>query len=124
MPADFDDPFAELAEEKDAPKPDKPTRKRARIKKDKFDQPLAVSRRDVYKATGAGGSVMHGNHYQLTTRLPPEVVDELREWAATLNMTQQDVQRYCFYRGLQALEEGEQPEFEEVIVTKKLKQPH
>ena len=40
-----------------------------------------------------------------TTRIDPDVVEQLREWADRLNMTQQDLQRYCFYRGLEALEE-------------------
>ena len=66
---------------------------------------------------------MHGQLYQLTTRLPLEVVDEIRQWAADLGMTQQDLQRYCFYRGLQALAAGERPEFEEVVVRRKLKPP-
>ncbi|MFQ5433876.1 MAG: hypothetical protein ACE5FD_03285 [Anaerolineae bacterium] len=112
----FDDPFANVD-------PQKRARPSQKGRKKKFDQPLNVSRRDVYKATGTGGSVMHGKHYQLTTRLPPEVVDDIREWAAQLGMTQQDLQRYCFYRGLQALAAGERPEFEEVIVRKKLKPP-
>ena len=89
----------------------------------KFDQPLEVTRRDVYQATGTGKSVMHGQLYQLTTRLPLEVVEEIRQWAADLGMTQQDVQRYCFYRGLQALSTGERPEFEEVVIRRKLKPP-
>lgn len=38
-------------------------------------------------------------------------------------MAQQDLQRYCFYRGLQALEQGDRPEVEEVVVRKKLKPP-
>ena len=114
----YDDPFAGL--ESTEPKKPKPRQTR---KKDRFDQPLEVSRRDVFRATGTGGSVMHGKHYQLTTRLPLEIVDQIREWAADLGMTQQDLQRYCFYRGLQALDEGERPEFEEVVVRKKLKPP-
>ena len=114
----FDDPFAGV--EPTEPKKSKPRRA---SKKSKFDQPLNVSRHDVYKATGIGGSVMHGRQYQLTTRLPLEVVDQIREWAANLGMTQQDLQRYCFYRGLQSLEDGEQPEFEEVVIRKKLKLP-
>ncbi len=114
----YDDPFADL--EPEAPKKPKP--KRAG-RKGKFDRPLEISRREVYKATGTGGSVMHGRQYQLTTRLPPEVVDQIRAWAADLGMTQQDLQRYCFYRGLQSLEEGERPEFEEVVVRKRLKPP-
>lgn len=115
----FDDPFAGMEEENQSqpPKRSRPT------PLDKFEQPIDVSRRDVYKATGTGGSVMHGQLYQLTTRLPLEIVDEIRNWAADLDMTQQDVQRYCFYRGLQALTEGERPEFEEVIVRRKLKLP-
>jgi hypothetical protein len=113
----FDDPFANLEPQK--PKKSKPGTR----KKDRFDRPLEVSRRDAYKATGTGGSAMHGEYYQLTTRLPLELVEEIREWAASLNMTQQDLQRYCFYRGLQSLEEGERPEFEEVVVRKKLKPP-
>lgn len=113
----FDDPFANV-------EPQKPKKQPVRgRKKDKFDQPLDVSRRDAYKATGTGGSAMHGEYYQLTTRLPVEVVEQVREWAADLKMTQQDLQRYCFYRGLQALEQGELPEVEEVVVRKKLKPP-
>ncbi|MFZ0543857.1 MAG: hypothetical protein WAM60_00370 [Candidatus Promineifilaceae bacterium] len=113
----FDDPFANIEPQK--PKKSQPRSK----KKDQFDRPLAVSRREAYKATGTGGSAMHGEYYQLTTRLPLELVDQIREWASGLNMTQQDLQRYCFYRGLQALDEGERPEFEEVVVRKKLKAP-
>lgn len=112
----FDDPFANI----EPSKPKKPARSR---KKDKFDKPLTVSRRDAFKATGTGGSAMHGEYYQLTTRLPVETVEQVREWASDLGMTQQDLQRYCFYRGLQSLEDGERPEFEEVVVRKKLKQP-
>lgn len=113
----FDDPFADIEPEK--PKKPKPRRR----KQEKFDRPLAVSRREASKATGSGGSAMHGDYYQLTTRLPIELVEEVREWAADLKMTQQDVQRYCFYRGLQALTEGERPEVEEVVVRKRLKPP-
>lgn len=113
----FDDPFASV-------EPQKPKKVPPRGgKKDKFDQPLDVSRRDAYKATGTGGSAMHGEYYQLTTRLPVDVVEQVREWAIALKMTQQDLQRYCFYRGLQALTEGELPEFEEVVIRKKLKPP-
>lgn len=115
----FDDPFAGLEEESQSQTPKRPRP----TPLDKFEQPIDVSRRDVYKATGTGGSVMHGQLYQLTTRLPLEIVDEIRNWAADLGMTQQDVQRYCFYRGLQALAEGERPEFEEVVVRRKLKLP-
>lgn len=120
MSASFDDPFANVEEAPPSPTP-KP--RSAKSGKKQFDQPLNVSKRDVYKATGTGGSAMHGAQYQLTTRLPLEVVEQLREWAAQLNMTQQDLQRFCFYHGLRALEVGERPEFEEVVVTKKLKQP-
>ncbi|MEW5985031.1 MAG: hypothetical protein AB1791_00190 [Chloroflexota bacterium] len=118
MSSSFDDPFAGVESSSPKPSPGK-----GPSKKDKFDQPISISRREVYKATGTGSSAMHGKHYQLTTRLPLDLLDQLREWATTLDMTQQDLQRYCFYRGLQALAEGERPEFEEVIVTKKLKQP-
>jgi hypothetical protein len=113
----FDDPFADIEPQK--PKKPQPRRR----KRAEFDRPLDVSRRDTYKATGTGGSVMHGDYYQLTTRLPIDVVEQVREWAADLKMTQQDVQRYCFYRGLQALAEGERPEVEEIVVRKKLKPP-
>lgn len=113
----FDDPFAGVE-----PQQLKKSQRRSG-KKDKFDQPLDVSRRDAYKATGTGGSAMHGEYYQLTTRLPLDVVDQVREWAAGLKMSQQDLQRYCFYRGLQALADGERPEVEEVVVRKKLKPP-
>lgn len=113
----FNDPFANVNQ------PKQESNQADKGKKSKFAQPIAVSRRDVSKATGSGSSVWHGTQYQLTTRLPLEVVDELREWASQLKITQQDLQRYCFYRGLQALSEGERPEFEEVLVTKKLKQP-
>jgi hypothetical protein len=112
----FDDPFAKV-------EPQQPKKSARSGKKDKFDRPLDVSRRDAYKATGTGGSAMHGEYYQLTTRLPVEVVEQVREWASDLKMTQQDLQRYCFYRGLQALGEGERPEVEEVVVRKKLKPP-
>ncbi len=123
MSDSFDDPFAGLEDTGPTKKPSPTRRAKPRKAQDKFQQPLDVSRKDVYKATGTGGSVMHGKLYQLTTRLPLELVEELRSWAAGLGMTQQDLQRYCFYRGLQALEEGELPEFEEVVVRKRLKRP-
>jgi len=116
----FDDPFSGLDPSEEE---EKPKSRRAPTKKERFERPIDVSRKDVYKATGAGGSVMHGNYYQLTTRIHPDVVEELRNWADRLNMTQQDLQRYCFYRGIEALEEGERPEFEEVIVKRKLTRP-
>lgn len=113
----YDDPFAGV-------EPQQPKKASARSKKkEPYDRPIDVTRRDAYKATGTGGSAMHGEYYQLTTRLPLDVVEQVRTWASDLKMTQQDLQRYCFYRGLQALEEGETPEFEEVIVRKKLKPP-
>lgn len=115
----FNDPFANLDDEEEESKKPRPRPTPA----NKFDQPLEVTRRDVYQATGTGKSVMHGQLYQLTTRLPLDVVEEIRQWAADMGMTQQDVQRYCFYRGLQALADGERPEFEEVIVRRKLKPP-
>lgn len=113
----YDDPFAGVEPQQPRKKPT------SRKKKDRYDRPLEVSRREASKATGSGGSAMHGEYYQLTTRLPLEVVEQVREWAADLKMTQQDLQRYCFYRGLQALEEGELPEFEEVVIRKKLRPP-
>ena len=113
----FDDPFAGVDPQDPKKKKPRPT------KKENFDRPLDVSRREAFKATGTGGSAMHGDYYQLTTRLPLDIVEEIRAWAASLNMTQQDVQRYCFYRGLIALGEGERPEFEEVVVRKKLIPP-
>lgn len=113
----FDDPFAGVEPQQ----PAKPPARRG--KKNQFDQPLDISRRDAYKATGTGSSAMHGEYYQLTTRLPLDLVEQVRAWATDLRMTQQDLQRYCFYRGLQALLEGERPEVEEVIVRKKLKPP-
>lgn len=116
----FDDPFANL-DPADAKPSAKPSAKPRPTPKGKFDKPLVVSRQEAYKATGSGGSVMHGRHYQLTSRLPMEIVDQLRDWAEKLGMSQQDLQRYCFYRGLQALEDGERPEFEEVVVRKRLK---
>lgn len=112
----FDDPFATLQSE-----PEKKETPQSKSKKGKFDAPLTVSRREVYQATGTGQSAMHGTQYQLTTRVSFELLDELKEWATKLGMTQQDLQRYCFYRGIQSLEEGERPEFEDVVVTKKLK---
>lgn len=117
----FEDPFANIEGDEEEPI-DKPRPRPTPM--NKFDQPLEVTRRDVYRATGTGSSVMHGQLYQLTTRLPLDVVDEIRQWAAEIGMTQQDLQRYCFYRGLQALAAGERPEFEEVVVRRKLKLPN
>ncbi len=115
----FNDPFASLSDDDEKSKKSRPRP----LPPKKFDQPLGITRRDVYQATGTGNSVMHGQLYQLTTRLPLDVVEEIRQWAADLGMTQQDLQRYCFYRGLQALTDGERPEFEEVVVRRKLKPP-
>ena len=106
----FDDPFAGIEPKKPKRKPNKT-----------FDKPLDVSRQDVSKVTGKGKSVMHGKYYQMTTRLPEDVVEAIRWWANELNMTQEDIKRYCFFRGLEALEEGERPEVEEVVVKKRLK---
>lgn len=114
----FDDPFAGVEET-----PESPQKRPKRTKTGRFDQPMSITRREAYKATGTGKSAMHGRYYQLTTRLPLEVVDELRAWAGDLNMSQQDVQRYCIYRGLQALTQGERPEVEEVVIQKRLKRP-
>jgi hypothetical protein len=66
----FNDPFANLGDEEEKSKTPRPRPTPA----NKFDQPLEVTRRDVY-------------------------------------------------RGLQALSNGERPEFEEVIVRRKLKPP-
>lgn len=115
----FDDPFANLEPTNTPAKPGKTRTNR----KDKFDQPLTLTRREAFKATNTGNSAIHGKFYQLTTRVPFEMMDALREWAAYLGTSQQDLQRYCFYRGLQALQQGERPEFEEVVIKKKLKMP-
>ncbi len=116
----FKDPFANI----EPPKKPKQTSTAPKRKKDAFDSAIkGVTRREASKATGRGKSTMHGKNYQLTTRVPLEMVDELRDWAAQLGMTQQDLQRYCFYRGLQALNEGERPEVEEVVVRKRLIPP-
>lgn len=115
----FKDPFANI----EPPKKPQSTSTPAR-KKGEFDSAIkGVTRREASKATGRGKSTMHGKNYQLTTRVPLDLVDELRDWAAKLGMTQQDLQRYCFYRGLQALEDGERPEVEEVVVRKRLIPP-
>ena len=114
----FKDPFANIDSSK------KPASGGGQRKKGEFDAALkSVTRREASRATGRGKSAMHGKNYQLTTRVPMELVDELRDWAAQLGMTQQDVQRYCFYRGLQALNSGERPEVEEVVVRKRLIPP-
>ncbi len=52
-----------------------------------------------------------------------DAVAQVHERTSDLKMTQQDLQRYCFYRGLQALVEGERPEFEEVVIRKRLRTP-
>ena len=108
----FKDPFANIDSSK------KSASGGGQRKKGEFD-----AAREASRATGRGKSAMHGKNYQLTTRVPMELVDELRDWAAQLGMTQQDVQRYCFYRGLQALNSGERPEVEEVVVRKRLIPP-
>ena len=114
----FKDPFANIEPSK------KPTSAENSRKKGEFDTAIkGVSRREASKATGRGKSTMHGKNYQLTTRVPLDLVDELREWAAELGMTQQDLQRYCFYRGLQALKEDERPEVEEVVIRKRFVPP-
>lgn len=124
--SEYGDPFEGMESEKDVESEKSETKpKRIPRKKGVFDESIKnVSRKDAAKATGKGASTMHGEYYQLTTRLPMEVVEEIREWASDLGMTQQDLQRYCFYRGLQSLNDGERPEFEEVVIRRKLKSPN
>lgn len=94
--------------------------------KKEFENPFAgiedqQARREARQATGRAHAY-HGRYYQLTTRLPEELVEEVRGWAARLQMTQQDLQRWFFYRGIMALGRGERPETEEVV-ERKLKIP-
>ena len=109
----FDDPFANIEDE---PKKGKKKPK----KKTDFAQPLDVDKTAVNRATGRGKSIKHGSYVQMTFRIPEEDVESIKEWAKYLGMSQEDVKRYIVNRGLLALEQGEQPEYE-VVEVRKLK---
>lgn len=103
---------------------ERPKRKQPSSRRD-FANPLeAFQPASVRKATGRGKG---RKKYQLTTKIPGEIADDvmaaIKHWADELAMYQNDVQVYALLRGLQALAEGERPEMEEVEVKKTPKLP-
>jgi hypothetical protein len=81
--------------------------------KTKYNQPtttIPVTRVDGQRATGETAG-MHGQYKQANFKLKPEVIDQIDEWARQLNVNKSQLKRYLTWRGLQALNEGERPEY-------------
>jgi hypothetical protein len=96
-----------------------------RPKKREFGNAVAqVTSQDVNRAAG-GNAGRHGKRYQMTVRLEGDaaldILAEIRQWANELNTYQDDIKRWCFMRGLEALREGERPEVEQETVKRKLR---
>ncbi len=99
------DPFADVNAEQVEMKPS--PKKKGRV----FKQAAAgVSRLDTQVATGTNTG-MHGQYKQANFKLRPEVVDQIDEWARRLGVNKSQLKRYLAWRGLQALEDGERPEY-------------
>lgn len=102
-----DSPFDNIdltAVEKKAP----PSAKKG---KDKFNRAAeGVSRQETQKATGDNAG-MHGSYKQANFKLKPEVIDQIDEWAVALNCNKSQLKRYLTWRGLQALQAGERPDY-------------
>lgn len=84
-------------------------------KKSKYTQPTTsapITRAATQKATGDTAG-MHGQYKQANFKLKPEVLDEIDVWAERLKVNKSQLKRYLAWRGLQALEEGERPEYTE-----------
>lgn len=62
------------------------------------------------RGKGKKDARFHGQYRQITLRLRPEVVRDIEEWAARLDVDRTALQRFLVWRGLQALAEGERPE--------------
>jgi len=75
----------------------------------------------VDKATNAR-SVKHGRYRQLTFRLDPEAIDDIRVWAERIGVSMEDMKRWLVARGVQALEKGERP-LTSAVETKVIKLP-
>lgn len=104
------DPFADINAQ------DVVVRESPKSKRAKYQNPTSaapVSRLDAQRATGNNRG-MHGNYKQANFKLKPEVLDEIDLWAERLGVNKSQLKRYLAWRGLQALEEGERPEYAEV----------
>ncbi len=93
--------------------------------KKQFGNAIAnVTTQDVNRAAG-GNAGRHGKRYQMTVRLEGEtagdILTEIRQWADELGTYQDDVKRWCFMRGLEALREGERPQTEPQPAKRKLR---
>lgn len=102
---------------------DQPDRKRKRA----FNTPpstAAVTRDDANKASG-GSQRMHGRKKQLNTRMTRNLFDDTMErikaHAEALQLSQNDVQLWALLRGLQALDDGEEPNTRARAVRRALK---
>lgn len=94
-------------------------------KKSKFGNAVSqATSQDANRAAG-GNAGMHGRKYQMTVRLEGEtaidVLNEIKRWADELGTFQDDVKRWCFMRGLEALRDGERPQVEQQPVKRKLR---
>lgn len=74
------------------------------------DAETPVTRAAAQKATGQTAG-MHGNYKQANFKLKPEVLDQIDSWSERLNVNKSQLKRYLTWRGLQALEAGERPEY-------------
>lgn len=99
-----DDPFAGISA-------DKPEVRTPAKKKSKFQSAAPeISRAQTQKATGDSAG-MHGFYKQANFRLKPETLDEIDQWAKELRCNKSQLKRYLAWRGLQALRDGERPEY-------------
>lgn len=104
-----DDPFANISGA------DKEIRKPAKRKSGKPDYQKAapdITRKQTQQATGDNAG-MHGFYKQANFRLKPEVLDEIDQWAKELRCNKSQLKRYLAWRGLQALRDGERPDYAE-----------
>ncbi len=122
MAGEFDDSFSFLDEPlKNEGKRVKATTKR---KHTGFDDAFAtVERRAVRKATQTGQSVQAGRYEQLTFRLEPEIIDEIKAMAFEEGVSQEEMKRWIVYVGVLAYRNGHRPETETKVVRKRVKNP-
>ena len=121
IPSDFEDAFDFLEEE---PENQAPRRQRRRSAPPDFDDAFAgVERRQVRQATKTGQSIQAGRYEQLTFRLEPEIVDEIKQMAAEEGVSQEAMKRWVVYMGLLAYRNGERPETVEKVVQRQVVRP-
>lgn len=80
------------------------------------------NRRSAGKAVGKkdGGSTWAGEYYRRSFPILPDVLDDVAKWANKLRISQNELVRWIFDHGIEALNSGTKPPIEDVVVRRRV----